>query len=460
MTFLAPGFFFASLAVAAAIVALHFIVTRQPRSAILPTARFVPDTRATAVARARRPSDLLLMLLRVLLVLAAGAGLAKPVLKPSRGAEARVILVDVSRSARDSIALRDSVRAFYRNGDAMVVFDSSARLVSENVTDTIEALKPTSRRGNLSAALIAALRAGSSLRDRADSLELVVVSPFAREELDAATDSIRMLWRGKARLVRVGQPAADTGIATGNLEISADASEPLTVTVALARKRETGSGQRATGSGQRATENGLIDRRSIQTPRSVTSSPGGGPLIEWPASSRPRFAVQRAARDTVGGVMAGEAIVVSAFGRTWSFPPDSLRGAEVIARWVDGDPAAIEKPDGAGCVRSVAVPVSPVGDFVIRNDFVRFVASLSRPCSQRTSLAPADPNAIARLERKGGLAPREAFQPLTDVRSELAPWLFALALAAAIAELFVRNRRSNTKALAEKRPSTREARAA
>jgi len=440
MTFLAPGFFFASLAVAAAIVALHFIVTRQPRSAVLPTARFVPDTRATAVARARRPSDVPMMLLRVLLVLAAGAGLAKPVLKPSRAAEARVILADVSRSARDSIAIRDSVRAFYRNGDAMVVFDSSARLVSENVTDTIEALKPTSRRGNLSAALIAALRAGSSLRDRADSLELVIVSPFAREELGAATDSIRKLWPGKARLVRVAAPASDTVDVTHRPEIIADADDPLQVTVELARKRVTGNGQRATGNGEREAE---------------------GALIEWPASSRPRFAVPREVRDTVGGVMAGgEAIVVSTFERVWSFPPDSLRGAEVIARWVDGEPAAIEKPDGTGCVRSVAVPVSPVGDFVIRNDFVRFVASLSRPCAQQTSLAPADPNAVARLEGKGGLAPRAAFQPQTDVRSELAPWLFALALAAAIAELFVRNRRRDTKVLGETRSSSSEARAA
>jgi hypothetical protein len=460
MTFLAPGFFFASLAVAAAIVALHFIVTRQPPSAILPTARFVPDMRATAVARAKRPSDVPLMLLRVLLVLAAGAGLAKPVLKPSRGAEARVILVDVSRSARDSIAIRDSVRAIYRNGDAVVVFDSSARLVSENVGDTVGALRPTSRRGNLSAALIAALRAGSSLRDGADSLELVIVSPFAREGLDAATDSIRNLWPGTARLVRVAASAADSPSVTGALEIRADSNDPLTVTVALARKRETGNGQQVAGNGQRATESGLIDRSSIQTARPVTSSPEGGPLIEWPASSRPRFSVQRSVRDTVGGVMAGEAVVVSAFERIWSFPPDSLRGAEVIARWVDGEPAAIEKPDGAGCVRSVAVPVSPVGDFVIRNDFVRLVASLSWPCAQRTSLIPAGANAVARLEGKGGLAPREAFQPLTDVRSELAPWLFALALAAAIAELFVRNRRSDRKALAEKRSSSREARAA
>lgn len=460
MTFLAPGFLFASLAVAAAIVALHFIVTRQPRAGILPTARFVPDTRATAVARAKRPSDLLLMLLRVLLVLAAGAGLAKPVLKPSRGPEARVILVDVSRSARDSLATRDSVRAIYRNGDAVVAFDSSARLLVGNVADTIGALRPTSRRGNLSAALIAALRAGSSLRDRADSLELVIVSPFAREEFDAATDSIRKLWGGKARLVRVVHSRPDTAGIAGELEIRADASDPLGVTVALARKQETGNGQRVTGNGLRATESGLIDRGVIKTPPRVTSSRGTGPLIEWPAYSRPRFAVYRAVRDTVGGVMAGDAVVVSAFERTWSYSADSLRGAEVIARWVDGEPAAIERPDGAGCVRSVAVPVSPVGDFVIRNDFVRFVSSLSGACAARRSLVPADRDVIAKLVGKDGLAPRAAFQPLADARSDLAPWLFALALAAAIAELFVRRRKREAKALGQNRSASREARAA
>jgi hypothetical protein len=445
MTFLAPGFLFASLAVAAAIIALHFIVTRQPRSAILPTARFVPDTRATTVAPARRPSDLPLMLLRVLLVLAAGAGLARPVLTPRRGAEARVILVDVSRSARDSIAIRDSVRAVYRNQDAVVLFDSSARLVAEKVGDSIAALRPTGRRGNVSAALIAALRAGSALRDRADSLELVIVSPFAREELDAATDTIRKLWPGKARLVRVAVPVVDTVAAPSSLAISAAADDPLAVTVGLARSTATASGR--------------IDRGDASSPLSGVVS--GGSLIDWPASTRPRFAVPRAARDTVGGVMAGDAVVVSTFDRQWSFPPDSLRGAEVIARWVDGEPAAVEKPDGNGCVRSVAIPVTPVGDFVIRHDFVRFVASLTRPCSQITSLIPADPAVVAKLEGKGGLAPRAAFQPLSDAHSDLAPWLFALAIAAAIAELFVRRGRdAKTVASRGKGSASSEARAA
>ena len=430
MTLLAPGFFFASVAVAAAIVALHFIVTRQPRAAILPTARFVPDTRATTVARARRPSDLLLMLLRVLLVLAAGAGLARPVLTPSRGAEARVVLVDVSRSARDSTAMRDSVRRIVRPQDAIVLFDSSARVIAEKVGDSIGALRPSAKRGNMSAALVAALRAASSLRDRADSLELVVVSPFAREEFDAATDSIRKLWPGRAKLVRVAGSTPNATTLDGRLEIRTDAGDPLAVTVGLARS--AGAGSKATG------------------------------FINWPASTRPRFAVQRASRDTVGGVIAGDAVVVSTFVRQWSYPLDSLRGAEVVARWVDGEPAAIEKPDSPGCIRSVTVPVSPVGDLVIRQDFVRFVTTLSRPCSATTSLIPAAPDVVASLEGKGGLAPREAFEPLTDARSVLAPWLLALAMAAAIAELFVRRRGRDSTVLgnAEKRSSVDEVRAA
>ena len=324
MTLLAPGFFFASLAVAAGIIALHFIVTRQPRAAILPTARFVPDLPATATARATRPSDLLLMLLRVLLVLAAGAGLAEPILKPSRGAEARVILADASRSTRDAAAMRDSVRAVYRDHDVLVVFDSSARLVIASAADSISSLQVSQKRGNLTAALIAAMRAGSALRDRADSIELVIVSPFAREEMDAATDSVRRLWPGRARIVRVGRGASETTRVAERFELKANAADPLQVTASLARNDSTATG--------------VIVRDVSDT----VSSSADRALIEWPALSRPGGAVARAAVDTIGGVMSGDAVVISTFERRWSYPADSLLGAEVVARWIDGEPAAIE----------------------------------------------------------------------------------------------------------------------
>jgi hypothetical protein len=204
MSFLAPGFFYASLGVAAAVVALHFIVTRQPRAAVLPTARFVPNLPANATARATRPSDLLLMLLRVLLVLLIGAGLARPIFKPSRNKSARVILVDASRSVGDIAAVRDSAARYYRDGDAMIVFDSAAKVVAGKAGDSIRTMTKSGREGRLSGALVSALRVGSSLRDNADSLDLFIVSPLASDEFDAATDSIRSLWKGKATLVKIG----------------------------------------------------------------------------------------------------------------------------------------------------------------------------------------------------------------------------------------------------------------
>ena len=423
MTFLAPGFFVASLAVAAAVVALHFIVTRQPRAGILPTARFVPDLPANATARATRPSDLLLLLLRVLIVLATGAGLAKPVVKPSRGAEARVVLMDVSRSVQDSSALRDSVRTIYRDGDALVVFDSSARLISGSRGDSITRARLTGARGNISAALVAAMRAGSSLRDHADSIELVVVSPFAAEEIDFATDSIRALWKGRARIVNVRAATKRDSGTTASVEVRSAASDPLQITAGLARNESGATALIVRSAGAEST--GVSDRA----------------LVEWPVAERPRFAVPKATRDTIGGVIAGDALVVSAFERRWSFPADSIRGSEIIARWIDGEPAAIETPEGAGCVRSVAIPVAQAGDLVIRRDFVRFVAALSAECISHSSVRPADTGVISRLAGSGRLAAREDFQPRRDVRSSLAPWLLGLAIAAAIAELFVRRRK-------------------
>lgn len=394
MTFLAPGFLYASLAVAAAVIALHFIVTRQPRAGILPTARFVPDLPATATARATRPSDIPLMLLRVLLVLAAGAGLAKPIFKPSRGAEARVILADVSRSVRDTTALRDSVKALYRNHDVIVEFDSAARVIS---SDSIATLPFVGARGNMSGALIAAMRAASSLRDRADSIQLVIVSPFAAEELDAATVTARHLWPGGARIVKAG--ASDVSV------------------------------------------DSMIK-----------------PSVSWPATGRPPGTVARAKVDTVGAVLAGNALLVASFERKWMYPPDSIRGAEIIARWVDGEPAGIERTTESNCSRSIAVPITPVGDLMIRNDYKRFAEEISGDCGSHASTIPASTDKVDLLRGTGGLAPREAFKPRSDVHSSLAPWLMALAIAAAIAELFVRRRRNV--AAAESRQSRTTARQA
>jgi hypothetical protein len=423
MSFLAPGFFYASLAVAAGIVALHFIVTRQPRAAVLPTARFVPNLPANATARATRPSDLLLMLLRILLVLLVGAGLARPVFKPGREASARVILADASRNVVDIANVRDSVNKYYRNGDALIVFDAAARAISGNVSDSIRTLAKTSRDGRLSGALISALHAASTLRDKADSIELVVVSPLAADEFDAATDSIRSLWRGKATLVKIGASEVAASPAVP-IQLRSASGDPLSVTVA--RVGPLVGAVKIVRDGINAGDTKPLDHQAV---------------VDWPISGRPARASAANKIDTIGAVVAGKSIVVSAFPRRWTFTPDSIRDAQVIARWTDGEPAAIEWPQDKGCVRSVAVPVNPIGDFPLQASFARFAESMAGPCIADKVSLTASPAQLASLAGTGGLASRDAFEPRDDVRSALAPWLIGLGLIAAIAELFVRRRR-------------------
>src|SRR5687767_15933736 len=129
MTFLTPFFLWGAIAAAAGIIALHFLVTKQPRASVLPTARFVPDSPATATARDARPSDLLLMLLRVIVVLDAGAAIAKPIIKPRSEPMRRIFMLDVSRSVANLKEAADSVTALHRAGDLVVAFRSEERRV-------------------------------------------------------------------------------------------------------------------------------------------------------------------------------------------------------------------------------------------------------------------------------------------------------------------------------------------
>jgi len=421
MTFLAPGFLYAALAVAAGIAALHFIVTRQPRAAVLPTARFVPDSPATAIVRDARPSDLLLMLLRMLIVLAAGAALARPVIKPSRELSGRVFLVDASRAVADTREAADSLKRLYRAGDAVIVFDSSARTLRS--ADSLATIKRAAVRGNLSGALIASLRAASSMRDRVDSVDLVLVSPFAAEEFDAATDSIRKLWKGRARLIRTNA-RVDTTLARGNaIELRSSSDDALAVTTAIANKSANRSGAR------------LI--RNALSPNDTTSS--AQPVVVWPVSERPPFAIA-SSPDVSGGITTGATQVVAPFNRRWRFPTDSIRSARVIARWADGEPAAIEKEIGQSCIKSVAIPVVGIGDLVIRSEFVALVNSIASPCGGSSFGAPKSGDALAALAGTGPLATSSYFPAREDIESPLAPWLFGIASLAALAELFVRRK--------------------
>ena len=375
MSFIAPGYLTAAAIAAVGAVLLHFIVTSRPRSIPFPTARFVPDVPVAARARSLQLSDLLLLAVRVLTILLAGAALARPIFRPHRERVVRVIVADVSGSVANIAEIRDSVHALYRPGDALVLFDTAARVTQS--PDSIAGALHVDAAGSLSAGLVAALRAGSRVRDGADSVELVIVSPVTAAERDRATTLIRAQWPGRARVVSV---------------VASDV------------------------------------RRAPSTLTPV-----------FLGATRPMYAIARNRVDTVGAAVAGGNVVVAPFERRWRFTADSLGRARVIARWADGEPAAIERASAQTCTRSIAIPIDTTGDMLLRPSFARFREKLLASCG--TFVSPPDAAAARMLAGAGRLASAAQFPAPMDIDSPIARWLAAIALILAIVEMALRRSR-------------------
>jgi len=371
VTLLAPAFLLAAVAAALAVVALHFIVMRQPPQDVLPTARFIPMRPALVRTVNKVPEDILLLVLRTLAILGVGAAFARPVWRPGHIPIVHVVVADRSRAIARASEVGDSARRLLSNAnDALVIFDSTAHQVVRQPADSLAHLTRAPARGALSAALVVALRTAARLRDRADSLDITLISPAEVEELDAATDSIRAEWPGAIRLVRVASDGAP--------------------------------------SMARAT-------------------------VTWPTRDGLPGASVRIPTDTATAITAGAAVVVAPFARRWRL---DTTDAQVIARWVDGEPAVVERRATSACTRSVAVSLPAAGDLVLRPEFRRFAAALGLPCGafgRDTTPAPwpVDHARPRRVSARMLAGVSMASTPLTL-------WLLGFALAALVAELFVR----------------------
>ena len=426
-TFLAPGFLLGGLAVAAAVALLHLLAWKRPPETMFPTARFVPDRPARAVSRALRPSDLLLLLLRVLVIAAIALAFAGPLWARREGVR-RVILADVSGSVRDPAETADSVLAIARPGDVVVAFDSAA--TSVNVGDAAAlraALAPRAGRrppGSLSAAIAAGLREATALRRASDSLELVVVSALAREETDAATATLREAWKGRARIVPVA-PWVDT-VNRAGIEAADDHEDPVLAAVALGGARRDGAPVR-------------LLRRAATDADLQWARDRGGVLVAWPDTVAPAGWSARVRPDTVGAATTGDAVLVAPLVRRYA--PAASDSSRAVAWWVDGEPAALEQPLGAGCLRTVAIGVPRVGDVALRPALRELVAALAVPCGGARDLAPIAADERRALAGEGPLLATAALQPARGERSPLVPWLLGAAIALALIELPVRARR-------------------
>lgn len=421
MIFLAPVFLVAAGVAAAGVVAMHFLSTREPDTELLPTVRFVPRVSVQATTITVRFSDPWLMALRVLLILLIGAAAARPLIQGFPERVPRIAVVDVSRAVGSPAELADSARRHVEGAAAVVFFDDEAREISRGAVDSLDALGADPQwdmapRGSLSSALIAAMRIAAGMRDGADSLQIVVISPLVQEEWDAASAGIRALWPGRIDVVRVAGAARE-----------------------------------------------LPGVRRVER-------------VEWADSGATGLWTEREAPDTIGAVRANDAVMVHPFVRRWrpaagvgeapggdestaAEPTGSGGTTRVYARWMDGEPAAFETAAGEGCVRSVAIPLPTEGDAMLRPDFQRFLAELRGPCGEPRGMLPLLEELVAGLRGDGPLAPASQVRRRTMRATPAVPWLLGFAAAVALAELWLRRRIASAEAAREAGGQRRSAKA-
>ena len=412
MSWLLPSAFVIGGIAAVAAIALHFIARSRPLAEPLPTARFVPPRSIRARTRSYALNDVLLLLLRITAILAITAAVAAPVVASARGRTARIVRSDRSRAIGRIEEPRDSARSIARAGDFIVAFDSSTSAVA-----SVDSLSSSSASGSLSTALVDAERIAATLADRADSVELVVISPFGAEEVDSATFRIRAAWPGRVRTVRVAASAPSAKPLA--ITTTATVDDPVIAGLSLVAHVDPSASIR-------------VVRTRLTPADSAWARDSGHVLVHWPATDRDASWPQRSRLDAVGAVASKSGAVVARLPRVWQL------SGRAIARWSDGEAAAVEHKVGAGCIRDVGILFDPGGDVTLRPAFKELVLAFLESCDDPGTVQPMGAAELASFAGGGLLATASALRDRQRDSSKWTPWLLGIGALLLIAELAMR----------------------
>jgi hypothetical protein len=423
--FAMPWVFGGALAAALAITALHFLSVRQPRVLLLPTARFVPERDARAVARQAKPSDLPLLLLRVIALLAAGAALAGARCSERGARRSSIVVIDAAQRADSAVLLRTA-----RTAPAGDVGEAESPVVLwvRGVADdpgvaVAAAIRESARQA----------QANPSLAE----LSLTVVVPETVRSRHG-WDAWRGQWPASIRVVRPGYAVSPDTMASvvpafGTVRV---------VTAATVRGTDVVDAAFA-ARGARFTRTPAADAADVvvyrAAPDGVTNA---GVTVLWPVSGV--LAGWRAApsKDSVGAVAASGMALVGPWVRT-ALPPALSDSVRAIAWWSDGVAAAVERARGASCVREVAIGVAEGSDLLLSPAADGLLRALQAPCGGIGVPAPREPSG-----NSGGAAPT-AYASASGFRDRgtgsrttrpvwLATALLVVAFGALVAEQVVR----------------------
>jgi hypothetical protein len=215
-------------------------------------------------------------------------------------------------------------------------------------------------------------------------------------------------------------------------------SLPPAAGLAVRAAGEDGVALAASVSGLSASDSAVrIIRGPVTAADSAWAATGKRTLVRWPVNGAPPGWVARARADTVGAVIAGDAALVFPLERRWQ-PGAAGGSSRVVARWVDGAPAAIERSTGAGCIRDVAIPVPTRGDLVLRPEFARLVRALGAPCEAALVGFALPEEDVSALAGTGPLVSTAVIRPPDVVATPLVPWLVGAALLLLLLEIWVR----------------------
>jgi hypothetical protein len=243
--------------------------------------------------------------------------------------------------------------------------------------------------------------------------------------MDEATPGIRAQWPGGIRVVRLKAAAANERAARVE---SADGQNDVVI-----------AGLSLMGAMQ---ANG--DVRVVRVVRVVRGHPTTGDsawangighvLLVWPASAGVADWQPRPTIDAIGGVTSTSGTLIGRFPRAWT-----LRGS-AVARWADGEPAAVEHATGRGCIRDVGIVLDPASDITLRAPFRQFIARLLEPCGGNRRTGPVDSAVMASIIGGPRLAPASGLRERTSESSPWTPWLLSLGAGLLLIELAVRRR--------------------
>lgn len=408
MTFATPWLFGAAVAASLLVGGLHLLSVRQPPVLALPTARFATREDARAVARRPRPNDLLLLILRVLALLAAGAALAGMQLDAGGARTVRLVMVD-SAAAADSSWRARQLRAVEAN------IASAARGEGdvEQQLHPVAGLARDPARAVVRATQVAATLAAD--RPALERVELLVVMPDRVETLEGWA-AWRTQWPG-AITVQRAEPAGQ--LVEASVGTNSGASPSVVASV--------------------MNEAAMVAMTSLFGP----TAPDPRVTIVWPQDGAPVGWAVRPVPDTVSAVAARAQALVGPFVRVADAPPSRAKTRRAIAWWSDGAAAAVEERVGDRCLRTVGIRVPAASDLLLSAPAEGLLRALRAPCGMRglrtDSLRSDDPrrsHAAAVAFRAGG-APRAGTLPVW-----LGPILLLFALALLGAEWLVRRSES------------------